>query len=134
MSNNMDFKPLIIHGANPIKSRNISTDNVKSKSELHRTNGMNAASLERKIDGGEMTVPQKVPSAVAALFRDARVSVKDADGKCQTQDVFARNCNVQRVDTKFIQQLESGQLLLNHDNKTILRNLQRKLKIPHFDL
>jgi hypothetical protein len=135
MSNNLDFKPLVIRGKNPIQTnRNISVDNVKSKEELHRTNNMNSAALERKIDGGEITVPKKVPSNVSSLFRDARTSVKDADGKCQTQDVFARTCNVPRVDSKFIQQLESGQLLLNHDNKTTLRALQRKLKIPHFDI
>jgi hypothetical protein len=134
MSNNMDFKPVVIRGKNPIKPRNISLVNVQKKNDLHHNNNMNAESLSRKIDEGIVTAPQKVPSNVSALFRDTRNAIKDADGKSQTQDVFAKQCGVQRVNAKFIQQLESGQLLLNHDNKIILRNLQRKLKIPHFDL
>lgn len=129
----MDFKPLILRNPNAPKKHEINLDAVQKKQNFSN-NGMNSAALERKIDNGDITVPKKVPANISSLFRDARTSVKDADGKCQTQDVFARSCNVPRVDSKFIQQLESGQLLLNHDNKTALRALQRKLKISHFEL
>ena len=134
MSNNMDFKTVVIHGKNPIKSRNISLENVKSKTELNRTNGMNAASLERKIDAGTVTVPKTIPREISNLFQTHRTSIVNADGKSMTQDAFAKQCGVPRVDTKFIQQLESCQLLLNHDNKTTIRALQRKLKIEQFVL
>ena len=133
--NQKDFKPLIIHGTNPVKSRNISIDNVHSKSELYQTgNTMNAASLERKIDDGKVTVPKSIPQSVSKLFRDARMNIKDADGKSMTQVDFAKYACVPKVDGKFINMLEGGSLLLNHDNKTTLRKLQAKLKIPHFDL
>jgi hypothetical protein len=130
----MDFKTVVIHGKNAPKSRDISIANVKTKAELNRTGGLNAASLERKIDSGDVTVPQKVPKIVSDMFRDARLSMKTAEDKSYTQDMFAKHCCVPKVDVKFIQQLEGGSLLLNHDNKTTLRKLQTKLKIPHFDL
>ena len=132
--NQQDFKPLIIHGKNAQKSRNISIANVHSKADVHHTNGMNAAALERKIDEGKMSVPQKIPANVSAMFRDARMAIKTAEGNSITQDVFAKQCCVPKVDSKFISMLEGGSLLLNHDNKMTVRNLQRKLKISHFDL
>ncbi len=134
MSNNMDFKTLVIHGKNAPKSRDVSIDNVKTKAELNRTNGMNAASIERKIESGDMTVPQKVPKAVSDMFRNARLAMKTTEDKSYTQDMFAKHCTVPKVDAKFIQQLEGGSLLMNHDNKMTVRKLQTKLKLPHFDL
>jgi len=133
MSTNMDFKTLVIHGKNAPKSRDISIANVKTKAELHRTGGMNAASLERKIDSGDVTVPQKVPKHVSDVFRDARIAMKTPEDKSFTQDMFAKHCCIPKVDVKFIQQLEGGSLLLNHDNKMTVRKLQAKLKLPHFD-
>ena len=130
----MDFKPLIINGKNAPKSRNISIANVHTKSDLHRTNGMNASALERKIDEGKISVPQKVPTNVSALFRDARLLHKTVEGNSITQETFAKQCCVPRVDVKFISMLEGGTLLMNHENKIIVRNLQRKLKISQFDL
>jgi len=129
----MDFKTLVIHGKNAPKSRDISIANVKTKAELHRTGGMNAASLERKIDSGDVTVPQKVPKHVSDVFRDARIAMKTPEDKSFTQDMFAKHCCIPKVDVKFIQQLEGGSLLLNHDNKMTVRKLQAKLKLPHFD-
>lgn len=129
----MDFKTLVIHGKNAPKSRDISIANVKTKAELHRTGGMNAASLERKIDSGDVTVPQKVPKHVSDAFRDARIAMKTPEDKSFTQDMFAKHCCIPKVDVKFIQQLEGGSLLLNHDNKMTVRKLQAKLKLPHFD-
>jgi hypothetical protein len=134
MSNTMDFKTVVIHGKNAPKSRDINLNNVKTKAEMNRTGGMNAASLERKIDAGTVTVPKTIPRDISTIFQKHRTSIVNAEGKSMTQDAFAKQCCVPRVDTKFIQQLESGQLLLNHDNKTTLRALQRKLKIEQFVL
>ena len=134
MQNNMDLKTVFLHGKNLPKSRDISIENVMTKAALYHTNTMNAASLERKIDTGTVTVPKSVPREVSTIFQKHRTSIINADGSCLTQIAFAKQCNVPHVDAKFIQQLESGQLLLNHDNKTILRKLQQKQKIAHFDL
>jgi hypothetical protein len=130
----MDFKTVVIHGKNAPKSRNISIDNVKTKAELHRTGGLNAASLERKIDSGDVTVPQTVPKTVSEKFRNARIEMKTADDKSYTQEMFAKHCCVPKVDAKFIQQLENGTLLMNHDNKVTMRKLQTKLKLSSFTL
>jgi hypothetical protein len=132
--NQKDFKPLIIHGKSAQPKRDINLGNVHAKSDLHRTNSMNCSSIERKIDEGSVTVPKTIPLSVSNLFRNARLAIKNAEDKSLTQDAFAKHCSVPKVDTKFIQQLESGQLMLNHDNKMIVRKLQAKLKIPHFDL
>ena len=131
--NQKDFNTVVIRGKSAPPKRDINLNNVHAKSDLYRTNSMYAA-LERKIDDGAVTVPKTVPSNVSALFRDARIAIKNAEDKSLTQDAFAKQCCVPKVDAKFIQQLESGQLLLNHDNKMIVRKLQAKLKIPHFDL
>ena len=133
-SNQKDFKTVIIRGKSAQPAHEINLSNIHVKSDLHRTNGMNAASLERKIDDGAVTVPKTIPLKISVLFRDARLAIKNAEDKSLTQDAFAKQCCVSKVDVKFIQQLESGQLLLNHDNKMIVRKLQAKLKIPHFDL
>jgi len=132
--NQKDFNTVVIRGKSAPPKRDINLNNVHAKSDLYRTNSMNAAALERKIDDGAVTVPKTVPSNVSALFRDTRIAIKNSEDKSLTQDAFAKQCCVPKVDAKFIQQLESGQLLLNHDNKMIVRKLQAKLKIPHFDL
>ena len=132
--NQKDFKPVIIHGKNVVKSRDINLSNIHSKDELHRTDCMNIAALERKIDDGIITVPKTVSDDIAKIFKEVRMNIKNAEGNIIKQDAFAIQCCVPKVDVKFIQQLESGQLLLNHDNKMIVRKLQAKLKIPHFDL
>ena len=136
MQNNIyDSKTIILHGKNLPKSRNISIENVKTKAELGiRTNTINAASLENKIDTGTVTVPKFIPREVSIIFQKHRTGTIGATGLCLKQAAFAQQCNVSHVDAKFIQQLESGQLLLNHHNKTILRALQQKCKIAHFDL
>ena len=131
----MDFKPLVLRGKNPINTkRDISIDNVHAKSDVNHANKMNASSLERKIDSGEVTTPQKIPANVSALFRTARMNMKNAEGNTLTQDAFARSVNVRSVDAKFINMIENGSLLLNHANKITLRNLQQKLKLAQFEL
>ena len=132
--NQKDFKTVVIHGKNTPKSRDINLANVHSKAELHRTDGMNPAVLERKINDGKITVPKTVPMNVSNLFRDTRMAMKNAEGNSISQSDFAKQSCVPKVDAKFISMLENGSLLLNHDNKTTLRKLQTKMKIPHFDL
>lgn len=132
--NQKDFKTVVIHGKNTPKSRDINLANVQSKADLHRTGGMNAAALERKIDDGKVTVPKTVPMDVANLFRDTRMAMKNAEGNSLSQSDFAKQACVPKVDAKFISMLEGGSLLLNHDNKTTLRKLQTKMKVPQFNL
>ena len=132
--NHQDLKTVILRGKYVPKSRDISIANVHSKTELYHTDCMNPASLERKIDNGIISVPKNIPANVSALFRDARVAIKNAEGNSITQDTFAKQCGVPKVDSKFISMLEGGSLLINHANKIIVRNLQRKLKLPQFDL
>ena len=129
-----DFKTVIIHGKNAPKSRDINLVNIHSKADLHRTGGMNASSLERKIDDGKVTVPKTIPLDIANLFRDSRMAIKNAVGNSLSQYDFAKQSCVPKVDAKFISMLEGGSLLLNHDNKTTLRKLQTKMKISHFNL
>ena len=62
------------------------------------------------------------------------MNIKNAEGNIIKQDAFAIQCCVPKVNAKFINMLENGTLLLNHENKITLRKLQVKLKIPQFDL
>ena len=132
--NQKDFKTVVIRGKSAPIKREINLNNVHAKSDLHRTNSMNSASLERKIDEGTVTVPKTIPLNVAQQFREARLAMTNTEGKTLTQDAFAKQCCVPKVDAKFIQLLESGQLLLNHDNTIIVRNLQKKLQISKLSL
>jgi hypothetical protein len=131
--NQKDFKPLIIHGKNPIKPNEINMDNIQSKKNLHQ-GGLNAASLERKIDEGKVTVPKTIPLNVANLFRDTRMAMKNADENSLSQAEFAKQSCVPKVDAKFINMLEAGKLQLNTENKITLRSLQSKMKVPPFTL
>ena len=125
---------IIIHGKQPVNNFNNLNNNVQLRTDTNHTNRLNASALERNIDSGKITMPKTIPLDIAHMFRDERMKLKNKDGNSLTQDAFAKQMVVKNVDASFIKMLEGGTLLLNHQNKTAIRTLQKKLKLSKFNL
>lgn len=126
-----DFTPLIIRGKNAPPPRNINLNNIKRKSDVQpKSNGLNAASLERKIDEGVVTEPPKIARTISTLFSTKRQEIMIGDKK-MTQKDLAQRVNLPVAD---ITSMENGSMVMNHDNKMKVRKVQRALNIPHLEL
>ena len=131
MANNLDFKPLIIRGKNPIKSNEItSSDNLDKKFNASKNTStkiqLNATSIEKKIDNDTFTLP-KIPSDIAKLFRDKRTELK------LKQIELAQRCSG-GVPVAIIQQIENESILLNAENRKYINIVARFLKLPALNL
>lgn len=118
----------IIHGKKPIKKAEMGIVIDKPK---YLVNALNGASLERKIDSGEVTVFPKISSDDKQLIINTRVNKKTND-KSMTQQELANLANQRggkSITTKDISEIESGRLMLNHENKLKLTAVKKALGI-----
>ena len=127
MSNN-DYRTTIIHGKNPQRERVVSNPNTVLKN-THQINSLNGASIERKIDSGEMTVPPTLSLDEGKQIASMRTS-KQINEKTMTQKQLAELANQKggkNITVKDIQEIESGKLLMNHENKLKLASVKKAL-------
>lgn len=118
----------IINGKKPIKKAETGVVIDKPK---HLVNSLNGASLERKIDSGEVTIFPKISSDDKQLIINTRVNKKINDKSMNQQELA--NLSNQRggksITTKDITEIESGRFILNHENKLKLTAVKRTLGI-----
>lgn len=81
----------------------------------------NAASVERKIDGGEMGAPPTIPKEISQRIIDAR-----REKNIKTQKDLATATSVPVND---INQMESGKFVLTPQNKQKVRKIASYLKM-----
>jgi ribosome-binding protein aMBF1 (putative translation factor) len=126
-----DRKPLIIHGKNPIvrPPSSLHNDNSDSKfgaAKNKQSVNINAAAIERKIDKQEMTVPPSLPMNIAQKFVQARLAAG-----YDKREKLAQACS---IPVTVIAEIETGKILLNTQNRLIVRKVQTKLKMEAFEL
>lgn len=126
-----DFKPLIIHGKNPIvrppaSLHNDSSDTKFGAAKNKQSVNINAASIERKIEKQEMTVPPSLPMSIAQKFVQARLAAG-----YDKREKLAHACS---IPVAVIAEIETGKILLNTQNRQLVRKVQTKLKMEAFDL
>jgi hypothetical protein len=131
MSNNFNFKPLVIHGKNPIKQNEItSSNNLDKKFNAAKNTStkiqLNVNSLEKKIEDGSYSI-QKIPCDTAKMFREKRVELN------LKQVELAQRCSG-GVPVAIIQQIENESIILNAENRKYINIIARFLKLPALNL
>lgn len=126
-----DRKTLIIHGKNPIVRPPEALHNdanttkfgaAKNKNSVN----INAASIERKIDDGKLTTPPSLPMDIAQKFVTARLAAG-----YDKREKLAQACS---IPVSVIGEIETGKILLNTQNRQLVRKVQTKLKMEAFTL
>lgn len=118
--NYQDHNVVVLHGNVPARKIPVVRTPVSN-------NGMNCASLEKRIDAGKITAPQKISREVSTLIINARA----ASTTTKTQALLAVKCNYPLSDIK---EMENGTMDLTHANKLKIRKVQQVLGIPKFNL
>ena len=126
-----DRKPLIIYGKNPIvrppsSLHNDAADSKFGAAKNKQSVNINAASLERKIEEGKTTTPPTLPMDIAQKFVTARLAAG-----FDKRDKLAQAC---ALPLSVIAEIETGKILLNTQNRQIVRKVQTKLKMEAFTL
>jgi len=126
-----DRKTLIIHGKHPITRPPSSLHNESSDSKFgaaknKQSVNINAAAIERKIEKQEMTVPPSLPMTIAQKFVQARIAAG-----YDKREKLAHACS---IPVAVIGEIETGKILLNTQNRQLVRKVQTKLKMEAFDL
>ena len=126
-----DRKVLIIHGKNPIvrppsSLHNDSSDTKFGAAKNKQSVNINAASIERKIEKDEMTVPPSLPMSIAQKFVQARIAAG-----YDKREKLANACS---IPVAVIAEIETGKILLNTQNRLFVRKVQTKLKMEAFEL
>ena len=129
MQDRNDYRTTVIHGKSAPKPRLTSNPNAVRK-DTHQINSLNGASIERKIDAGDMTLPPKISLDDGKQIAQLRTS-KKINEKTMTQKQLAELANQRggkNVSVKDIQEIESGQFLMNHENKLKLGAVKKALQ------
>lgn len=116
MTDRNDYHTTVIHGKSAPKPRITSNPNNVRK-DTHLINSMNSASVERKIDSGDMTVPPTISLTDGQKIAQDRQNIK-IDEKSMTQKQLAERANQKggkNISVKDIQDIESGRFLMNHE-------------------
>jgi len=126
---------IILHNPKVKKATLTPIDDLGRKS-THQVNGMNSSALERKIDSGEVSVASTISRDAGQTIATTRQQ-KMVGEKAMTQ-VQPANLANQRggkaINQKDISEMESGRLILNHENKLKVRAVQKALGILKLDI
>ena len=126
---------ITLHNSKVKKAVITPTDDLSRKS-VHLVNGMNSSALERKIDSGEMGIAPTISRDVSNTLMASRQQKKTGD-KAMTQVQLANLANQRGgrgITLKDISEMESGKLVLNHENKLKVRAVQKALGILKLDI
>jgi hypothetical protein len=128
MTDRNDYRTIIIHGKSVPKTPTINLNAVRK--DTYQVNGLNSASLERKIDSGDMTLPPTISLDDGKQIAQLRMN-KLINEKTMTQKQLSELANQhggKNISVKDIQEIESGKFLLNHMNKLKLNAVKKALK------
>jgi ribosome-binding protein aMBF1 (putative translation factor) len=126
-----DLKTIIIHKKQDKKPQinpsQVGEDGKKIFSGKNSQGpSFNAASVERKIDSGEMGAPQTIPKEVSQKIINAR-----REKGIKTQKDLATMTSIPVTD---INQMESGKFVLTPQNKQKIRKVTNYLKLGSITL
>ena len=126
---------IILHNSKVKKATLTPIDDLGRKS-THQVNGMNSSALERKIDNGEVSVAPSISRDAGQTIATTRQQ-KMVGEKAMTQVQLANLANQRggkAINQKDISEMESGRLILNHENKLKVRAVQKALGIAKLDI
>ena len=126
---------IILHNSKVKKATLTPIDDLGRKS-THQVNGMNSSALERKIDNGEVSIAPSISRDAGQTIALARQQ-KMVGEKAMTQIQLANLANQRggkAINQKDISEMESGRLILNHENKLKVRAVQKALGIAKLDI
>ncbi len=132
----MSHVPTIVLRKTNVKPKAPAATGDIARKESHQVNGMNASALERKIDSGEVTVAATISLDAGKTIALARQQ-KMVGEKAMTQVQLANLANQRggkAINQKDISEMESGRLILNHENKLKVRAVQKALGIAKLDI
>ncbi len=114
----------IIHGKNPIRPNQVA--NTSDLEKKFKSNGVNGAIIERKVDGDGALVYPTIPREVSMAIQDKRKELNlnkqsDLQQKCQ-------------IPIDIIKSIEAGTLQLTQQNRTYLHKVARTLGMPALNL
>ena len=126
MSHNPEYdsRTIIIHGGSvPKKNAPRDINRVESKfnsGKNQNSSGLNAASLERKIDEGKIGEPAKISLELRQAIQQARTKVQPP---MKQSDLATKT----GVPSNVIRDMENGSLLMTAENKKHLEKVKRVL-------
>jgi hypothetical protein len=126
---------IVLHNSKVKKATLTPIDDLGRKS-THQVNGMNSSALERKIDNGEVSIAPSISRDAGQTIALARQQ-KMVGEKAMTQIQLANLANQRggkAINQKDISEMESGRLILNHENKLKVRAVQKALGIAKLDI
>lgn len=126
---------IVLHNSKVKKAVITSTDDLGRKS-AHQVNGMNCSALERKIDSGEVSIAPSISLDAGKTIALARQQ-KMVGEKAMTQVQLANLANQRggkAINQKDISEMESGRLILNHENKLKVQAVKKALGIVKLDI
>lgn len=126
---------IVLHNPKNKKTTIASPDDIGRK-QTHQVNGMNSSALERKIDSGEVSIAPSISRDAGQTIALARQQ-KMVGEKAMTQVQLANLANQRggkAINQKDISEMESGRLILNHENKLKVRAVQKALGIAKLDI
>ncbi len=126
---------IVLHNSKVKKATLTPIDDLGRKS-THQVNGMNSSALERKIDSGEVTIASTISRDAGQTIALARQQ-KMVGEKAMTQVQLANLANQRggkAINQKDISEMESGRLILNHENKLKVQAVKNALGIKKLDI
>jgi hypothetical protein len=129
-NDNNDYSTTVIHGGSAPPKRITSNPNAVVK-DAHQINKANAASLERKIESGEMSLHPLIDKELSQSIQTARNSRKVGD-KATTQKELASLANQRGgkgITPKDISDIEGGNIRLTTENKLKIQAVKKALNM-----
>jgi hypothetical protein len=126
MTSRNDYNTTIIHGKKPVKRGEIVDAERKTQ-----TTSMNSASLERKIDSGDMGLHPYIDKDVSHLIQSTRISQKNGEKTLTQRDLatLANQRGGKSITPKDIADIESGNIRLTTENKLKIQAVKKALSI-----
>ena len=126
---------IVLHNSKVKKAVLTPIDDLGRK-QTHQVNGMNSSALERKIENGEVSIAPCISRDAGQTIALARQQ-KMVGEKAMTQVQLANLANQRggkAINQKDISEMESGRLILNHENKLKVQAVKKALGIVKLDI
>ncbi len=130
MTDHNDYNTTIIHGGSVPKKRTTSNPDTYVRN-MHQINTVNSASLERKIDSGDMSLHPFIDKNISRLIQTTRNLKKNGDKTITQRDLalLANQKGGKGIIPKDIADIESGNFRLTTENKLKIQAVKRALNI-----
>jgi hypothetical protein len=127
-----DSRTIILRGKNIKENKITTTDQLETKFGAKKNTQSvipYAKKIEEAIEQGTASVPPKIPKELSQLIQKTRI-----EKGYETQKKFAVAVTSPNVTSNEIQQMESGQMILNPQNRHKIQAVGRLLQLGPLNL